>query len=122
MPLLKRQLSARRGGTRGEDQDWWRLVFDTDSKRLYIEHEWSYFDAKRPGSPEGGTAEIEIAAYLAEESNSQGQRELGRLLRVLFEDRLIPAKREPPAENTQPAVDALEPSKWALIKSIFGMR
>jgi hypothetical protein len=124
MPVLKRQLSSRHGGALGRDKDWWRLVYDTDAKRLYVEHEWSYFDEQRPGSPDGGTAEMELAAYLAEGGSSRGRLELDRLLRVLLAERLIPALQDPPPVDTRPPPipKPTETPSWSLIKSLFKAR
>ena len=124
MPVLKRQLSGRQGGAHGRDRDWWRLVYDTDAKRLYVEHEWSYFDEGRPSSPDGGTAEMEIAAYLAEGGSSRGQRELDRLLRVLLAERLIPAQSEASSVESRPPTIAKqnETPSWSRIKALFKVR
>ena len=39
--LTRRLLKLAKGG----NEEWWRLVFDTEARRLYIEHEWSHTDA-----------------------------------------------------------------------------
>jgi hypothetical protein len=67
------------------DEDWWRLVFDTDAKRLYVEHEWAHLDVRRGGPADNGTAEIEIPAFLRGGGQGEAQRELYRLLTELFE-------------------------------------
>jgi hypothetical protein len=80
MPHLRRPLYQR---TDGADEDRWRLVFDTDSRRLFVEHEEKRGDMR--GSGYGThTDEIDIAAFLAE--HDQGQQELMRLFGTLFED------------------------------------
>jgi len=45
MAKLTRQLQERVIGAHKENEDWWRLVFDTEAKRLYVEQEWSHTDA-----------------------------------------------------------------------------
>ena len=42
MSLLKKELYKSAKGPVANDEDWWRLVFDTDARRLYVEHEWAY--------------------------------------------------------------------------------
>ena len=42
MAKLTRQLLKL---AKGGNEEWWRLVFDTEAQRLYIEHEWSHTDA-----------------------------------------------------------------------------
>jgi hypothetical protein len=80
MPHLRRPLYQRSDGA---DEDCWRLVFDTDAKRLFVEHEEKRGDMR--GSGYGiHTDEIDIADFLAE--HGQGQQELMRLLGGLFED------------------------------------
>ncbi len=49
MPILKRDLHRSASGPVANDEDWWRLAFDTEKKRLYVEHEWEYVDAQRGG-------------------------------------------------------------------------
>jgi hypothetical protein len=81
MPQLRRPLYQR---TDGADEDSWRLVFDTDSNRLLVEHEKMRGDMRGSGY---GTDpdEMDLAAFLTE--HGQGQRELVQLLGTLFEDR-----------------------------------
>jgi hypothetical protein len=65
----------------GRDEDRWRLVFDTDTRRLFVEHEKTRGDTRGRGySIE--TDELEIADYLGD--SGQGQHELTRLLGALF--------------------------------------
>jgi hypothetical protein len=42
------------------DEDWWRLAFDTENKRLYVEHEWAHLDVRGRGAANSGTEQIEI--------------------------------------------------------------
>ena len=72
----------------GRDEDCWRLVFDTETRRLFVEHEMTRGDMRGRGySIE--TAELELADYLRE--NGPGQNELVRLLGALFEQELADA-------------------------------
>jgi hypothetical protein len=65
----------------GRDEDRWRLVFDSDTRRLFVEHEKTRGDTRGRGySIE--TDELEIADYLAEKG--PGAHELARLLGALF--------------------------------------
>jgi hypothetical protein len=58
MPLLKRQLHSHRASPLSLGGDWWYLVFDTDTKRFYVEHQWEY-DRARPGDKvESGAVEM----------------------------------------------------------------
>jgi hypothetical protein len=81
MPLLRKPLYQRSEGT---DEDRWRLVFDTDANRLFVEHEKTRGDMRGSGY---GTDidEMDVAAFLSE--RGQGQHELVQLLGTLFEDR-----------------------------------
>ena len=80
MPLLKKPLYQR---SEGRDEDLWRLAFDTDARRLFVEHEQIRGDTRGRGYSIH-TDEIDIADFLRQ--SGEGQRELVRLLGVLFED------------------------------------
>jgi hypothetical protein len=81
MPLLRKPLYQR---SEGADEDRWRLVFDTDANRLFVEHEKTRGDMRGSGY---GTDidEVDVAGFLNE--RGLGQHELVRLLGTLFEDR-----------------------------------
>ena len=80
MPRLTKPLYQRNDG---RDEDRWLVVFDTDARRLFVEHENIRGDMRGRGySVE--TDEIELADYLAE--NGPGANELARLLGALFEE------------------------------------
>jgi hypothetical protein len=81
MSLLRRPLYQR---NEGADEDLWRLAFDTDSNRLFVEHETRRGDMRGSGYATS-IDEIELAAFLGE--HGPGQQELTRLLKGLFEDR-----------------------------------
>ena len=58
------------------------LVFDTDSKRLYVERELAHLEA----TVDYQTATMEIADYLQQGGQTAGHHELWRLLRTLFKE------------------------------------
>ena len=70
---------------KGGNEEWWRLVFDTEAQRLYIEHEWSHTDAWRASRSKSGTAEFDINGFLAE-GEAPAQAELQRIIESLFEN------------------------------------
>jgi len=81
MPLLRKPLYQR---SEGSDEDRWRLAFDTDTQRLFVEHEMTRGDMRGSGYATN-TDEIDVAEFLGEDS--EGQRELVQLLAKLFEGR-----------------------------------
>lgn len=87
MALLKRQIHRRRAGPASIDEDCWYLVFDTETKRFFVEHEWGQDDVSRNGKVSLGTVELEITAYLSTGEEGPGQRELVRLIKAIFEER-----------------------------------
>jgi hypothetical protein len=67
----------------GADEDRWRLALDTETSRLFVEHE------KRRGDFRGAgyaieTDEIELAEFLKQPG--QGREQLVKLLETLFAD------------------------------------
>ena len=86
MALLKRELHRASRGPILNDEDQWDLVFDTGSKRLYIEHRWAHVDVRGPDVAESGTAELDLAEYLNQGGQTAGHRELWRLLKALFKE------------------------------------
>jgi len=80
MTCLKRDLYPEVTGT-----DRHTLVFDTDSKRLYVE-----LDVAPSGAAEGladtETATMDITNYLNQVRQTAGHRELWRLLSTLFDE------------------------------------
>jgi hypothetical protein len=84
MALLKRELHQQCEGPEVTRKDLWALVFDTDSKRLYVEHEWTSLE-RREGEAECRTGAMDIAEYLMQSGQTAGHRELWRLLQSLFE-------------------------------------
>jgi len=86
MALLKRELHRSVKGPVQNDEDWWHLVFDTDAKRLYVEHRWAHVDVRGAGEANSGTEQFDIADYLRQGGQTAGHRELWRLLQSLFEE------------------------------------
>ena len=95
MPLLTKPLYQR---SEGPDEDRWRLVFDTDARRLFVEHEATRGDMRGFGYSTV-VDEIDLAAYLggcgedqyAQNQSEPGRQELVRLLGSLFDDRNVSA-------------------------------
>jgi hypothetical protein len=86
MALLKREIFRQVKGPEVTHSDRCTLVFDTDSKRLYIEREVAHLDACAGGTIEMQTAAMDIADYLNQGGQTAGHRELWRLLRTLFRE------------------------------------
>ena len=86
MALLKRDLYRRVEGPEVTHADRCALVFDTDSKRLYVEREISHLEANIGGTVDYQTATMDIADYLTQGGQTAGHRELWRLLRTLFKE------------------------------------
>jgi hypothetical protein len=80
MALLRRELYRQVRGPEVTQADRCALVFDTDTKSLYVEREVAYLDARIK------TAAMDIADYLKQGGQTAGHRELWRLLRTLFKD------------------------------------
>jgi hypothetical protein len=79
MAFLKRDLHPE--VTRGNRHI---LVFNTDSKRLYVELELAHSDAAVGGTVDYQVTTMDIADYLNQGGQTAGHRELWRLLRTLF--------------------------------------
>jgi hypothetical protein len=55
---LSKQLDARIKGSWTNNEDWWNLVYDTEAKRLFVEHSWSHVDPHKISNADSGRAEI----------------------------------------------------------------
>jgi hypothetical protein len=86
MALLKRELHRHMTGPEVTHADRWTLVFDTDTKCLYIEHDEAHLEAKVGGAVDWRTSRMDIAEYLTCGGQTAGHRELWRLLRTLFDE------------------------------------
>jgi hypothetical protein len=85
MALLKRELHRQVKGPEITRADRCTLVFDTDSKKLYVEREVALVQASVGGTVDFQTVTMDIADYLTQGGQTAGHRELWRLLRTLFE-------------------------------------
>jgi hypothetical protein len=90
MALLKRDLHRQVKGPEVTHADRCTLVFDTDSKRLYVEREVVHLEVNVGGTVDYQTATMDIADYLKQGGQTAGHRELLRLLRTLFKEDLEP--------------------------------
>ncbi len=86
MALLRRELYRQVGGPEVTHAYRCALVFDTDTKSLYVEREVAHLDARVGGTMEMQTAAMDIADYLRQGGQTAGHRELWRLLRTIFKD------------------------------------
>ena len=93
MALLKRELHREVKGSKVTQAARWTLVFDTDSKSLYVECEVAHFEANTGGIANHQTATMDIADYLRQGGQTAGHRELWRLLRALFNENSVSAER-----------------------------
>ncbi|WP_028345602.1 hypothetical protein [Bradyrhizobium murdochi] len=109
MAFLKRELHRQVKGPEITELDFWNLVFDTDTKRLYVEHEWSYLDSRIRGAADYRTDVMDIAEYLTQGGQTAGHRELWRLLRGIFKEQFEPEEydrqaalsEQPPAQEVE---------------------
>jgi hypothetical protein len=86
MALLRRELFRQVRGPEVTHADRCTLVFDTDTKSLYVEREVAHLEARVGGTIEMKTAAMDIADYLKQGGQTGGHRELWRLLRTLFKE------------------------------------
>jgi hypothetical protein len=86
MALLKRELYRQVKGPEITHADRCTLVFDTDSKHIYVEREMAHLEANVGGVVDYQTATMDIADYLKQGGQTSGHRELWRLLRSLFKE------------------------------------
>jgi hypothetical protein len=94
MALLKRELYRQVKGPEITRADRCTLVFDTDSKRLYVEREVAQLETTVGGTVEFKTVAMDVADYLTQGGQTAGHRELWRLLRTLFDERGDPASED----------------------------
>ena len=85
MALLRRELHRHTVGPDVTHADCWALIFDTDTKDLYVEHDEAYLETRIGGSVDMQTSRMDVAEYLKCRGQTAGHRELWRLLRTLFE-------------------------------------
>ena len=82
MATLKTLLYQR---AEGPNEDWWRLVLDTDAEKLTVEHEWRRENASGAGY-QAATDELDVNAFLGADEGHGAQSELMRVLARLFEE------------------------------------
>jgi len=90
MALLKRELYRQLRGPEVTHADRSTLVFDTDKKSLYVEREVTHLEVKIGGTVEYQADTMDISDYLKQGGQTAGHRELGRLLRTIFDERADP--------------------------------
>lgn len=83
MRPLRVRLGHIARGTMGEDEEWWCLVFDPDTGRLYVEHTWDTVQLFKLQKRNGGSQQIEVKEFL-ESGPSTPRQELQRLIGELF--------------------------------------
>ncbi|MGF6431277.1 hypothetical protein [Bradyrhizobium elkanii] len=86
MAFLKRELYRQVKGPEITHEDRSFLVFDTDTKSLYVEREVAHLETGLEGTVEFQTSTVDIANYLTQGGQTAGHRELWRLLRTLFNE------------------------------------
>jgi hypothetical protein len=86
MALLKRELYRQVKGPEITHADRCTLVFDTDSKSLYVGREVAHLEANVGGTVDLQTATMDIADYLKQGGQTAGHRELWRLQKTLFKE------------------------------------
>jgi hypothetical protein len=86
MALLKRESHRQGKGPEVTHKDLWNLIFDTDSKCLYVEHHWMYLEPRADGTAQFRADKMDIAEYLTQGGQTAGHRKLWRLLRTLFNE------------------------------------
>jgi len=66
------------------DEDWWYLVRDTSTGRVFIKHVWEHTDVRKMGKADRGSEHIELSVFL----NHQGkaQDELHKLIGSLVSE------------------------------------
>jgi hypothetical protein len=74
MALLKRDLHRQVKGPEITHADRCTLVFDTDSKRLYVEREIVHLETNIEGAIDYQTAAMDIADYLKQGGQTAGHR------------------------------------------------
>ena len=77
MALLKRELCRQVKGPEITHADRCTLVFDTDSKSLYVEREVAHLEANVGGTVDYQTATMDIADYLKQGGQTTGTASYG---------------------------------------------
>jgi hypothetical protein len=82
---MKRLLHERVKGPLANNEDWWYLVFDQETKRLFVQHEWSYVDLGRLHSENSGSKDLDVTTFLRESDSIPARTKLTELLESLFD-------------------------------------
>jgi hypothetical protein len=64
MAVIQREFYRSARGPSPSDEDWWCLVFDRDSRRLLVRHEWQ-------ATGHSGVDEFEVAEFLMQSGAAQ---------------------------------------------------
>lgn len=64
MAVFKEELRKRVKGALMEDESWWHLCYDSDSKQFWIEHSWDRVNPYKLGEgSDVGSTRSEVEAY-----------------------------------------------------------
>ena len=74
MAVIQREFYRSARGPQPGDEDWWVLMFDGATGRLFVRHEWQ-------AAGHGGIDEFEIAEFLERKGAAQTAL-IGSLFRV----------------------------------------
>jgi|SRR5208283_3195561 len=84
MTLLRRKFSSSIQGTWANDEHWWTLVFDTDTNRLFVVHEWDVVQADDISKSDKGWSDIDLADFLAS-APDPARDQLVEIIKRLFQ-------------------------------------
>ncbi len=51
MAILTRELRHKARGPRLQEQDWWHLCYDTDTREFFVEHRWHHRNPDKLNGP-----------------------------------------------------------------------
>lgn len=66
MAVVRKQIALRIKGSLAEREDFWRLCYDLEAERFFVEHEWDHMNPYKLG--EGGsrgTTEHSVEDWIA---------------------------------------------------------
>ena len=69
----------------GNDEDWWTLVFNPESRTIYVEHEWDHVPYSG-GKGSRGKSNLSLDEFLHQSHDGPEHRELVALIQSLFEE------------------------------------
>lgn len=85
MPTLKRKQIHQTASSMGNNEDWWTLIFDSESNSIYVEHEWSYTPLGG-GSTDSGKENFSIEEFLNQGGNRSEHRQLIEMIESMFQE------------------------------------